>query len=119
MPDSCSVQEENLISVDQVVWLRVVSIKSEAGAVISVAQLGVRLLISLIASSLRQKNSADSAHLHCLIALFAHYLNILPTSSGILLRGGTTGAVQLKQLATDYSQQKHTTWADNYCSIKG
>ncbi len=26
-------------------------------------------------------------------------------------RGGTTGAVQLKQLATDYSQQKHTTWA--------
>ncbi len=36
-----------------------------------------------------------------------------------LYRGGTTGAVQLKQLATDYSQQKHTTWADNYCSIKG
>ncbi len=30
-----------------------------------------------------------------------------------------TGAVQLKQLATDYSQQKHMTWADNYCSIKG
>ena len=29
-------------------------------------------------------------------------------------RGGTTGAVQLKQLASDYSQQKHTTWADNY-----
>ncbi len=26
-------------------------------------------------------------------------------------RGGTTGAVQLKQLATDYSQQKHTMWA--------
>ena len=26
-------------------------------------------------------------------------------------RGGMTGAVQLKQLATDYSQQKHTTWA--------
>ena len=22
---------------------------------------------------------------------------------------------QLKQLASDYSQQKHTTWADNYC----
>ena len=34
-------------------------------------------------------------------------------------RGGPTGAVQLKQLASDYSQQKHTTWADNYCSIKG
>ncbi len=32
---------------------------------------------------------------------------------------GPTGAVQLKQLALDYSQQKHTTWADNYCSIKG
>ncbi len=27
------------------------------------------------------------------------------------VRGGPTGAVQLKQLATDYSQQKHTTWA--------
>ena len=26
-------------------------------------------------------------------------------------RGGLTGAVQLKQLASDYSQQKHTTWA--------
>ncbi len=26
-------------------------------------------------------------------------------------RGGMTGAVQLKQLATDYSQQKRTTWA--------
>ncbi len=21
-------------------------------------------------------------------------------------------------VTTDYSQQKHTTWADNYCSIK-
>ena len=29
-----------------------------------------------------------------------------------------TGAVQLKQLVSDYTQQKHTTWADNYCSIK-
>ena len=41
MPDSCSVQEENLISVDLVVWLRetkVVSIKSEA----AVLQLGVK-----------------------------------------------------------------------------
>ncbi len=27
------------------------------------------------------------------------------------------GAAQA--IATDYSQQKHTTWADNYCSIKG
>ncbi len=28
-----------------------------------------------------------------------------------ITRGGPTGAVQLKQLASDYSQQKHTTWA--------
>ncbi len=45
MPDSYLVQEENLISEDPVVWLRetkVVSIKSEAGAVINVAQLGVK-----------------------------------------------------------------------------
>ncbi len=28
-------------------------------------------------------------------------------------RGGSTGAVQLKQLAFDYTQQKHMMWADN------
>ncbi len=41
-----------------------------------------------------------------------------PRACAMKSRGGTTGAVQLKQLATDYSQQKHTTWADDYCSIK-
>ncbi len=32
-------------------------------------------------------------------------------STHVSPRGGPTGAVQLKQLASDYSQQKHTTWA--------
>ncbi len=72
--DSCSVQEDHLISVDLdlVVWLgpiiRSSEYKSEAGAVINVAQLGVKKNGSLFLETARKKYSADSAELftqHC------------------------------------------------------
>ncbi len=48
------------------------------------------------------------------VHLFLHACHALIVSTQVThlhSRGGLTGAVQLKQLATDYSQQKHTTWA--------
>ncbi len=46
-----------------------------------------------------------------LIDQVARECHCMYSAAVLATRGGPTGAVQLKQLASAYSQQKHMTWA--------